>query len=87
MSQRFAANQALQLLQSIALEFSDNKYSDSKSDEVNNVIMDIQNKEDSSDSDDEYINQEATTKTDDGVCARSSSNNHEQTLLGKNGPH
>ena len=83
MSQRFAANQALQLLQSIALEFSDGKYSDSKSDEVNNVIVDIQNEEDSFDSDDEYINQEAPTKTDDGVCARNSSDN----LLGKNGPH
>ena len=48
MSQRFAANKALQLLQSIVLESSDVEYSDSKSDEVNNVIVDIQNKENSS---------------------------------------
>ena len=42
MSQRFAADQALQLLQIIALESSDGKYSDSKSDELNNVNVDIQ---------------------------------------------
>ena len=54
MSQRFAADQALQLLQIIALESSDVEYSDSESDDLNNVIVDIQNKENSSDSDDEY---------------------------------
>ena len=56
MSQRFAADQALQLLQSIALESSDGEYSDSKFDERNNVIVDIQNKENFSNSDDEYTN-------------------------------
>ena len=45
MSQRFAADQPLQLLQSIALQSSDSEYSDSKSDELNNVIVDIQNEE------------------------------------------
>ena len=59
MFQRFAINQVLQLLQSIALESSDGKYTDSEFDEVNNVIADIQNEEGSSDSDDEYINQVA----------------------------
>ena len=38
MSQRFAADQALQLLQSIALESSDGEYLDSVSDEVCNVM-------------------------------------------------
>ena len=51
MSQRFAADQALQLLQIIALESSDGEYSDFKSDKLNNVIVNIQNKENSSDSD------------------------------------
>ena len=41
MSQRCAADQALQFLQSIALESSDGEYSDSESDEVSNVIPDI----------------------------------------------
>ena len=45
MSQRFAADQALQVLQSIALESSDGEYSDSESDKVNNVIANIQNEE------------------------------------------
>ena len=75
MSQRFAADQALQLLQIIALESSDSEYSVSESDEVSNVIADIQNEEDSSDLDDEYINQEAPTSTDNGARARSSSDN------------
>ena len=70
MSQRFAADQALQLLQIIALESSDGEYSDSKSDELNNVIADIQNEENSSDSDDEYTNQEAPINTDDGACSK-----------------
>ena len=43
MSQRFDADQALQLLQNIALESSDGEYLDSESDEVSNVIADIQN--------------------------------------------
>ena len=75
MFERFAANQGLHLLQSITLEFSDGRYSDCKSDEVNNVIMDIQNEEDSSDLDDKYINQKAPSKTDDGVRGRSISDN------------
>ena len=54
MSQRFAADQTLQLLQSIALESSDGEYSDSKSDELNNVIADIKNEEDSFDSDNKF---------------------------------
>ena len=70
MSQSFAADQALQLLQIIVLESSDDEYSDSKSDELNNVIVDIQNKENSSDSDDEYTNQEALINTDDGACSK-----------------
>ena len=70
MSQSFAADQALQLLQIIALESSDSEYSDSESDEVNNMIVDIQNKESSSDSDDEYTNQEAPMKTYDGACSK-----------------
>ena len=41
MSQRFAADQVLQLLQIITLESSDGEYSDSKSDKLNNVIVDI----------------------------------------------
>ena len=54
MSQSFAADQALQFFAnySIALESFDGEYSDSKSNEVNNVIADIENKEDSFDSDD-----------------------------------
>ena len=83
MSQRFAADQALQSLQSIALESSDGEYSDYEFDEVNNVIADVQNKEDSSDLNDEYINQEAPTNTDGGARAQSSSGNDEQTFLGK----
>ena len=70
MSQRFAADQALQLLQISALDFSDGEYSDSESDEVNNVIVDIQNKENSSDSDDECTNQEAPINTDGGACSK-----------------
>ena len=66
MSQRFAADQALQLLQIITLESSDDEYSDSESDELNNLIVDIQNEEDFSDSNDEYTNQEAPINTDDG---------------------
>ena len=58
MSQRFAANQSLQLLQSIALESSDGDYSDFKPDELNIVIAIIQNEEDSSDSDDEYTDKD-----------------------------
>ena len=50
----FTANQALKLLQIIALQSSDVEYSNSKSDEFNNVIADIQNEEVSSDLDDEY---------------------------------
>ena len=86
MFQRFAADHALQLLQIIALESSDGKYSDSESDEVNNVIVDIQNKENSSDSDDGYTNQEAPINSDDGARARSSSDNDEQILLAKTDP-
>ena len=87
MSQRFAADQGLQLLKSIGSESSDAKYSDSEADEVSNVIADIQNEEVSSDLDDKYINQEAPTNTDDGARARRSSDNDEQTLFGKDGSH
>ena len=59
----------------------------SKSDEVNNVIADIQNEEDFSDSDDEYTNQEAPINTDDRARARSSSDNDEQILLSKDRSH
>ena len=69
MSQRFAADQALQLFQSIALESSDGEYSDSKSDELYNVIADDQNEEDSSDSDDKCTGQEAPINTDNGARA------------------
>ena len=71
MSQRFAADQGLQLLQSIALDLEsyNGKYSDSESDEINNVIVDIPNLKDSSDSDGEYTDQEAPTNTDNGVSA------------------
>ena len=47
------------------------------------VIVDIQNKENSSDSDDEYTHQEAPINTDDGARARCSSDNDEQILLSK----
>ena len=70
MSQKFAADEALQLLQIIVLESSDGEYSDSKSDELNNVIMDNQNKENSSDSNEEYINQEAPINTTEGACSK-----------------
>ena len=75
----------MQLLQSIALESSDGEYSDSESDEVNNVIANIKNETDSYNLDDEYIDQGAPTNTDDGAPAQSSSNNDEQTLLSKDG--
>ena len=75
MSQRFAADQALQLLQSIALESSDGEYSDSKSDELNNVIADIQN---SSDSDDKCTDQEVPINTNDGARAGNSCDNDEK---------
>ena len=52
MSQRFSADQALQLLQSIALESSDGTQIPNLH-ELNNMSADIQNEEDSSDSDDE----------------------------------
>ena len=87
MSQRFAADQTLQLLQSIALESSDGEYSDSKSDELNNVIADIQNEEDSSDSNDKCTDQKAPINTDDGARARTSSDNDEKTLLSKDVSH
>ena len=82
-SQRFAADKALQLLQSIAIESSDGEYCDSKSDEVSNAIADIQNEEDSSDSDYKYTNHEAPINTDDGARARTKSVNDEQILLSK----
>ena len=69
MSRRFAVDQAVQLLQSITLESSDGEYTGSESDEVNNMIADIQNKKGSSDSDDEYTDQEAPTNTNDGARA------------------
>ena len=87
MFQRFAADQALQLFQSITLESSDGEYSDSESDEVNNMTAGIQNEENSSDSCNEYTDQEAPTNTDDGARARSSSSKDEQTLLGKDVSH
>ena len=73
----------MQLLQSITLESFDGEYSDSKSDELNNVIANIENEEGASDLDDEYTNQEAPINTDDGARTRSSSDIDEQTLLGK----
>ena len=76
MSQRFAADQALQLLQSIALESSYGEYSNSKSNELNNVIAYLHEKG-TSDVNDEYTNQEAPINTDDGARARSSSDNDE----------
>ena len=69
MSQRFAADQVLQLLQSIALESSDGEYSDFESGEVNNVSVDIQNVEVSSHLDDEYTDQKAPTNTDESTHA------------------
>ena len=75
------------MLQSIALESSDGEYSDSKSDEVKNVIANIQNKADPSDSDNKYTDHKAPNNTDDGACARSSSDNDEQTFLSKDGSH
>ena len=87
MSQMFAADQGLQLLQSVTLESYNGEYPDLESDEINNVIVGIQNVVDASDSDDEYTDQEAPTNTDDGARARSSSDNDEQTLLGKDGSY
>ena len=87
MSQRFAADQALQLLQSIALESFDSEYSYSKSDKLNNVIADIQNEEDSSDLDDKYTNQEAPINTNESRRAQSSGDNNEQILLSKDRCH
>ena len=52
---------------------------------MKNVIVDIQNVEDSCDSDDKYTHQEASTNTDDGARARGSSDNDEQNLLDKDG--
>ena len=75
------------MLQTIALESSDGKYSDSESDEVNNVIADIKNEKDSYDSDEKRTDQEAPTNTDDSARAQSSSDDDEQTLLGKDGSH
>ena len=75
------------MLQIIALESSDGDYSGSKPDKLNNVIVDIQNKENSSDSDDKYTNQEAPINTDDGARARSSSDNNEQIFLSKDRSH
>ena len=69
MSQKFAAEQALQLLQSIALESSEGEYLDSEFDQVSKVIGDIQNEEDSFDLNDKHTDQEAPTNTDDGVRA------------------
>ena len=74
-------------MQSIALESSDVEYSDSESDEVNNVIADIKNEEDSYNLDDEYTDQGAPTNIDDGAPAQSSSDNVEQTLLSKDRSH
>ena len=87
MSQMFVAEQALHLLQSIALESSDHGYSDSEYGKVNNVISDVQNEKNSSDLDDKYTDQEASTNTDDGARARSSSDNVQQTILSKDGSH
>ena len=67
MSQRFAAEKALQLLQNIALDSSGGEYSDSESDEVNHVIADFQNEQNFYDLEDKYTNQEASTNTDDDV--------------------
>ena len=74
-------------LKTPALEYSDGEYSDSKYDELNNVIVDIQNKENSSDSDDEYTKQKAPINTDDGARTRSSNDNDEQILLNKDRSH
>ena len=81
MSPRFAADQSLQLLQSIALESSDGDYSDFKRDELNIVIAIIQNEEDSSDSDDKYTDKESPINTDDDARTRSSSDNDEKTFF------
>ena len=51
------------------------------------MIADNQNKEGSSDLDDEDTDQEAPTNTVDDVHARSNSDNDEQTLLGKDRSH
>ena len=51
------------------------------------MIEDIQKEENFSNLDDEYIDQEAPTNTDDGAHARSSSDNDEQTLLSKDETH
>ena len=55
-------------------------------DELNNMIVDIQNEENSSDSDDECTSQEAPINTDDSTRARSSSDNDEHILLNKADP-
>ena len=51
------------------------------------MIVDIQNKENFSDSDDEYTNQEAPINTDDGARAQRSSDNDEQIILSKDRSH
>ena len=86
MSQRFAADPALQLLQIIALESSDSEYSDSKSDELNNVIVDIQKRK-------ILLIQMANIQTRKHQStqmmesARSSSDNDDQILLSKDRSH
>ena len=51
------------------------------------MIADIQNEEDSSDTDDEYTNQEAPINTDDSTRARNSNDNDEQILLSEDRSH
>ena len=87
MSQRFGVIRRCNCCKVLLLESSDGNYSDSVSDEVNNVIANIKNEEDSYDSDDEYTHQEKPTNIDDDARAESSNDNDEQILLGKDGPH
>ena len=58
---------------------------DSESAEVSNVIADIQNEENSSDSDDDYAEEGVTTNTDDGSRDPDGIDDDRQTILSKSG--
>ena len=77
MSERFAVNQALQLWQNIALD-TYVKYSDFKSNAASSTITDLKNEEKSSDSDDNFAEEEALTHTDNGTHAPHGSNDEGQ---------
>ena len=73
----------MQLFQNIALDSSVGEYLDSESDEVSNMVADIQNEKDFSNSDYNYAEEEITTNTDDGTRALDGSDDDRQTILRK----